>query len=131
MDTLKMINEELAIARQIDLDHLGQIADAGFLSIINLRSSDESSFCWDEADKVEALGLVHLHFPLIASSTDATTINQLLEEMQRLPKPVLIHCDNGLRSAAIALIYIATQHGTLLEQALKNAQQMGLFMTCQ
>lgn len=49
------------------------------------------------------------HDLAIAGQIDLEQLPQIvLQEIRCLPKPVLVHCDNAIRSAAIALMHIAT-----------------------
>ena len=63
METVRKINDELAIAGQITLEQLPQIAQSGFKSVLNLRSPEENGFLNSEQEKVEALGLSYINIP--------------------------------------------------------------------
>ncbi|MEH2435161.1 MAG: sulfur transferase domain-containing protein [Nostoc sp.] len=57
MNIVRKINDELAIAGQITLDQLKQIADEGYKFVLNLRLSDETGLLANEQEKTEVLGL--------------------------------------------------------------------------
>ncbi|MHC5769509.1 MAG: hypothetical protein ACYTXI_28655 [Nostoc sp.] len=52
MEIVRKINDELAIAGQITLEQLPQVAQEGFKSVINLRSPDEQGFLNSERKKL-------------------------------------------------------------------------------
>lgn len=127
MQLIRKINDDLAIAGQIDVTQLTQITQDGFHAVLNLRSPQEPGFIADEQLKAEGLGLEYVNIPLdIEQINDQITI-LILQRISNLPKPILVHCDNAVRSAAIALMHIATRQGATLEEAFKQAKQLGLF----
>lgn len=126
MNTIRAINDDMAIAGQIDWEQLKHLAVEGFQSVLNLRSPDESDFWVDEQEKVEFLNLNYANFPLRLGEIDLETSARLLQYLNHLPKPVLVHCDSAMRSAAIALMWVATRQGISLEKTLEQARQFGL-----
>ncbi|QZZ22957.1 dual specificity protein phosphatase family protein [Leptothermofonsia sichuanensis E412] len=127
MERIRKINDDLAIAGQIALEQLPQIVQTGFRSVLNLRSPQETGFLANEQQSVERWQLEYVNFPLEGECLDVWTATQVLNQISSLPKPVLVHCDNAVRSAAIVLMHIATSQGATLDQALNQAQQLGLF----
>ncbi|MBH8554387.1 hypothetical protein I8751_18850 [Nostocaceae cyanobacterium CENA357] len=126
MNTIRKINNELAIAGQITPDQLQQIADDGYKSVLNLRSLDEKDLLEDEQDKVEFLGLFYVSLPIKSEEINHQAALQVFKIIAELPKPVLIHCDNSIRSAAIVLLYIATKQGITFETAFQQTIKLGL-----
>lgn len=51
---------------------------------------------------------------------------QALQAIERLLKPLLIHCSAGGRASSAALIALATQEGLSREQVLQKVQALGL-----
>ncbi|MCC5636376.1 hypothetical protein LC593_10995 [Nostoc sp. CHAB 5844] len=126
MVTVRKINNELAIAGQITLDQLKQLADDGYKSVLNLRSPDEKTLLDNEQEKVELLGLQYINFPTNLEKMNHQTALNLFQIINQLSKPTLIHCDDSIRSAAIILLYIATKQGIDFEQALQQTINLGL-----
>lgn len=124
---IRKINDDLAIAGQISLEQLPQIVQDGFLSVLNLRSPQEKGFLATEHQTAERLGLHYSNLPLQLEAINNENTNDVLQEIDLLPKPVLVHCDSALRAAGIAFIHIATRQGVSLEQAFTKAQNLGLF----
>ncbi len=120
---IRNINEELAIAGQIALNQLRQIARAGYQTVLNLRSPHEDGFLESEQSLAELLGLRYIHIPTQVLAFDLELARQILQHIAELPKPILLHCDTGARSAAIAAMHVTVQQGTPLEQAFERAIQ--------
>lgn len=126
MNPVKKINQELAIAGQISLEQLQQLADEGYQTILNLRSPDEIGFSKNEAQKTEYLGLHYLNIPTQGAGMNSEIALVILQRMAMLPKPILLHCDTGMRAAAIAFMDIALKQGIAPDQAFQQATQFGL-----
>ncbi|MCM0593577.1 MAG: sulfur transferase domain-containing protein [Gloeotrichia echinulata IR180] len=126
MDMVRKINGDLAIAGQITADQFTQIADDGYRSVLNLRSPDETGFLAHEQEKIECLGLHYVHFPIKAEEINHQIAIQVFQTITELPKPVIIHCDNAIRSAAIMLLYIANKQGIEFEKAFQRTINLGL-----
>jgi len=126
MQVVRKINDELAIAGQIIPEQLPEIAEEGYKSVLNLRSPDEHGFLTNEQDKIEFLGLHYVNLPTKTEMINPEVVLRILKTINELPKPILIHCDNAMRSAAIVLMYIATKQGIPLEQTFQQATKLGL-----
>ncbi|NEU81038.1 sulfur transferase domain-containing protein [Nostoc sp. UIC 10630] len=126
MNIVRKINDQLAIAGQITLDQLKQIADEGYKSVLNLRLPDETGLLADEQEKTEFLGLYYVNFPTKTEDINHQSMLQIYKTIAELPKPTLIHCDNSIRSAAIVLLYIAIKQGITFEKALQKVITLGL-----
>lgn len=125
VDNVKPVNESFAVAGQVTPEQLKQAAQEGFKSVLNVRSSDEQGFPNNEQQQVEALGLAYGHTPLKVDDVTIDQLTHILEELDQLPKPTLIHCAGGMRASAIALLSIANQEGLTAEEAIEKAQELG------
>ncbi|MEH2114209.1 beta-lactamase hydrolase domain-containing protein [Nostoc sp.] len=126
VNIVRKINDELAIAGQITLEQLQQIGDEGYRSVVNLRLPDETGFLANEQEKTDLLGLYYVNFPTRPEDINHQSTLQIYQTITELPKPILIHCDNSIRSAAIALLYIALKQGIAFEKALQKVINIGL-----
>ncbi|MGH1394112.1 MAG: hypothetical protein ACRAVC_08755 [Trichormus sp.] len=126
MDIIRKINHELSVAGQITLEQFPQLLADGYKSILNLRSPDEKGWLDDEKDKLELLGFRYLNLPTKVDEINCKTTLKVLQIINELPKPALIHCDNSIRSAVIALLYIATKQGITFEKAVELTTNLGL-----
>lgn len=126
MDTIKKINNELAIAGQIAPEELKKLADAGYKSVLNLRSPDEQGFQDSEQLYTQLLGLHYANLPTKLTEINPQMALQVFQKIAEMPKPTLIHCDSAVRAIAMVLMYIATKQGMSLEEAFKQAENLGL-----
>lgn len=126
VDNIKKISDEFSAAGQISPEDLQQVAQAGFKSVLNLRSPDESGVLSDEQQKAEAAGLAYANAPLSNATPELEQVNQALQELEDLPKPVLIHCGAGLRAGAVALIANAIHDNLSLDEITTKSQELGI-----
>lgn len=125
MDVVRKINHELAIAGQITPQQFQLIADDGYKSVINLRSPDEIDLLEHEQEKIEFLGLSYVHYPTKIEEINHRCALEIFQIINALPKPILIHCDNAIRSSAIVFLYIANKQGINWEKAWQRALDLG------
>lgn len=126
MNLTRKINNELTIAGQISSDLLQQLAEEGYKTILNLRSPTEPGFLNDEQEKTENLGLCYVNIPTQVEVISLDRITEILQQVAVLPKPILLHCDTGMRAAAVAFMQVALKQGIAPEKAFNQATQFGL-----
>lgn len=126
METIRKINDELAIAGQIAPEQFLQLAHEGVRSILNLRSPKETGFLPEEESKTRQLALDYVNLPMTLDNISDEILLTTFKQISELPKPMLVHCDTGIRSALVVLMYIAMQHGATPRQAFHQAQNLGL-----
>lgn len=126
MDMVRKITNELAIAGQLTFDELQQLAEEGYRSVVNLRSSDESGFLDGEQKKIECSGLRYINIPIQADDLNLNNVFSVIQELDQLPKPMLVHCDNGIRSSIVVLMQIAIGQGIRAEDALQKVAELGV-----
>jgi uncharacterized protein (TIGR01244 family) len=126
INIVRKINQDLAISGQITPDQLQQLADDGYKSVLNLCFSDEPSFWQHEQEKSQLLGLSYINLPTKIANLTHPAANHIFQVIRELPKPLLIHCDNSKRSAAIVLLYISTKQGIAFEQVWQKTINLDL-----
>lgn len=126
MNTVRRITNDLAIAGQPTLDKLPQLVEEGYRSIVNLRSPEEAGFWSDEQLQMEQLGLRYVNYPVLLSHLTPESGLWLIQQISDLPKPMLVHCDTGIRSSVIALMQIAVKQGMRTEDAFQKVTKLGL-----
>ncbi len=94
--------------------------------MLNLRSPGEAGYLSDEQQQSEAARLQYASVPLTPSEPNQELVEKALQEIENLPKPVLIHCGAGARAGAIALIATAVQDNLTYEQIVQQAQELEL-----
>lgn len=127
MELVRKINDELAIAEAVTLEQWQQIVEAGFQSVLNLRSQ-QMPLSSAEQEHVEELGLSYFNLPTDIN-IDAISVEialRLLQQIDELPKPTLV-CNNATLAAAIVLMHIAMRQGETLHEAFQRAEKFGLF----
>ncbi len=123
---IHVINHELSVAGELSPEQLQQASQQGFKSVINLRMPKEKGFLSDEPQIVESLGMNYAHIPVNPSALSGELIAQVSEQIDHLPKPILMHCSLGLRSAGIGLLRAGIGHGISVEAFFQQAEAMGL-----
>ncbi|MEH2193287.1 MAG: sulfur transferase domain-containing protein [Nostoc sp.] len=126
MSNTKKVNDDLSAAGQLTPEELKQAAQEGFKSVLNLRSPDEAGFLSDEQQQAQAAGLQYANIPLKASEPNQELTEAAIQEIENLPKPILIHCAAGARAGGIALIANAISEGLTHEEISQKAQELGL-----
>jgi uncharacterized protein (TIGR01244 family) len=126
MDTVRKITNELAIAGQPTLDELQQLAAEGYRSVVNLRSPDEIGFLGGEQQKAEYLELSYANIPIQLKNLNLNDVLSVIQQLIGMPKPMLIHCDSGIRSSIIVLLQIATEQGMRAEDAFQKVANLDL-----
>lgn len=110
------VNDDICRSGQPSADEMAFLAASeGIRSVLNLRDNH------DDADEVGALDLVRFDIPLSAGSITEDDLVQILQTVQRAPKPVLIHCWHGSdrTGAAVAACRIVFD-GWTVEQAVSE-----------
>ncbi|MFN6481671.1 MULTISPECIES: beta-lactamase hydrolase domain-containing protein [unclassified Nostoc] len=126
MSNTKKVSDDLSAAGQLTSEELKQLAKEGFKSVLNLRSPDEAGFLTDEQQQAQAAGLQYANIPLKPSEANQEQTELAIQEIENLPKPILIHCAAGARAGGIALIANAISEGLTYEQISQKAQELGL-----
>ncbi|MEH2306422.1 beta-lactamase hydrolase domain-containing protein [Nostoc sp.] len=126
MSNTKKVSEDLSAAGQPTPEELKQAAQEGFKSVLNLRFPDEPGFLGDEQQQAQAAGLQYANIPLKPSEANQELIDAAIQEIENLPKPILIHCAAGARAGGIALISNAISEGLTYEEISQKVQELGL-----
>lgn len=120
--------DDLLIGGQPEEEHLGEAAEAGYRTVVNLRPDDELPdwYSWDLIE--EQLGMRYFHIP-VAGADDITQENaqelaSILDEGDNFP--ILMHCSSGNRVGALfaARAYFLADED--VEQALEVGRASGL-----
>ena len=119
------LNDAITVTGQLTEEQLKQAVQEGFRSVLNLCAPEEESVLPGEKEKAEGVGLVYVNIPVrkAAISDDLTT--RVLSEIDRLPKPVLLHCASGMRASAMGFMHGATRQGLSAEKAMEQAHALG------
>lgn len=116
--------EGLLAGGQPSVEQLEALKEAGYVSVINLRTDGEGGTGQAE---VEELGLTYLALPITGaeglSEENARAFAALLEEAER---PAVVHCGSGNRVGALFALKAFYVDGASAEEALAYGRQSGL-----
>jgi uncharacterized protein (TIGR01244 family) len=118
-------DEEIAFAGQPPEEVFAKLKDAGFQTILSLRSPEEINF--DEKKAVEAHGMTFVNIPITSSTITDDKVAQFSRVVSDPEnKPLLIHCGAASRVGGMWYIYRALFDKAPEEQSLEEALARGL-----
>ena len=96
------MSDQVGFAGQIAAEHIGQVVEKGFKSIINNRPDMEGGPDQPTSAQIEevarAAGLDYVHQPVVAGQISELDVRAFANHFNELPKPVLMFCRTGNRS---------------------------------
>jgi uncharacterized protein (TIGR01244 family) len=126
MSDTKKISDNFSATGQVTPEQLQQAAAEGFKSVLNLRSPHEPGFLEDEQEKAQIVGLEYANVPLLPPDEHQNLTEEAIQQIENLPKPILLHCGAGGRATGIALIATAIQENLTYEQIVQKAAELHL-----
>jgi len=125
IDGFTVAEPGVALSGQPDEELLHAARDAGYLTVVNLRTVEEGAA--GEALLVSALGIHHVHIPVegpLVTKSAAAALAETLNSPER--RPVLIHCASGQRAAGLYALYLVHHRDVPLHDALDRGAELGL-----
>ena len=118
--------ESVATAGQPNEEHLRRLAEAGYKTIIDLRTLEENRGL-DEKEAIRETGMRYVNIPVDHEKVEDETFERF-RELVRNPacRPVLVHCSSANRVGALLVPYLVLDEGKTREEALEIARQVGL-----
>lgn len=117
---------DFLLASQPAKEDFALIKECGVRTVLNLREKSEMD--WDEAEVVKGLGLEYANVPFKSPETLTDEVfaatRKLLSDKKK--RPILVHCASANRVGAIWLAHRVLDDGKSYEDALKEAQTVGL-----
>ena len=96
------MSENVGFAGQIGAEHVSQVVEKGFKSIINNRPDLEGGPAQPTSADIEAAaraaGLEYVYQPVIPGQPTEADVRAFADQFNALPKPVLMFCRTGNRS---------------------------------
>ena len=96
------MSENVGFAGQIGPEHVSQVVDKGFKSIINNRPDFEGGPEQPTSAQMEQAareaGLDYVYQPVIPGQMSELDVRTFAQHYNELPKPVLMFCRTGNRS---------------------------------
>lgn len=120
------VNERVCTGGQPTLAHLEKLKAEGVTAVINLRPQSEHAAAAEEA-KAKELGLRYFTIPVVylqPQPEQATEFLKLTDELKG--EHVFIHCAAAIRVGAFWMIRRVLRDGWSYEQALAEANKIGL-----
>jgi uncharacterized protein (TIGR01244 family) len=112
---------------QPDLNGIKQMAEKGYKTIINIRTSGEEYDLAGEEKQALQLGLRYYIVPFGGQEpqeAQALAFNSLLSALKG--EKVFIHCGSGNRVGSLLMIYFALEGGMAMDKAEQEARKAGL-----
>nr|ACG26919.1 hypothetical protein [Zea mays] len=114
------ITKDLLYASQPDAESLKQTKEQkGIASVLNLRDTEEQTFMKEEGDVAQQLGLQYKNVCVKSLGELKNAASQIIEAIETMPKPILIHCIQGQRAAVGGLLVEAKKQKMSYEQILE------------
>ena len=125
---IKKVNDEISVAAfDPDENSFKTFADKGFKSVINLQTEDEDQNVSQEKEKELAKdnNLKYRHIGVSKDNLSEAMVDDFRQELETLPKPIVVHCKSGKRSGAFVMMHIGCQKDMSGEEVIKQAEEMG------
>jgi len=112
------ISDTLGTSGQPAAGQFPAIREAGYEVVINLALTTSSNAVPGEAEIVTALGMEHVHIPVIWESPTPADLDRFFEAMDRTQgRRVFVHCAMNMRVSAFVLLYRVIRQGLPPETA--------------
>ena len=96
------MSEIVGFSGQIAPEHVSQIVEKGFKSVVNNRpdmeGGPEQPTSTQIEETVRGAGLEYVYQPVIAGQITEADVHAFADHFNALPKPVLMFCRTGNRS---------------------------------
>lgn len=118
--------EGVLFSGQPDEAQLGALAEAGYRSILDLRTAEEDRG-FDEPATARALGLSYLSLPVSGNTLqDPGIVKRFIQAFRDAERPVLVHCASSNRVGALYYAYLVKEKELPQQEALERARGYGL-----
>ena len=102
---IQPISPDVCVAPQLTPEAMAQAAAAGFRSVVNNRPDFEEGADQPTSQQIEAAahaaGLQYRHLPVSGAYQSPEDAAQMAALLQELPRPILMFCRSGARSAKL------------------------------
>lgn len=118
--------EGVATAGQPDAEHLRNLAEAGYKTIIDLRAVGEDRGL-DEEETVREAGMKYVNTPVGHETVEEETFERFRELMtDPSRRPALVHCSSANRVGALLIPYLFLDEKKSREEAVEIGEEVGL-----
>lgn len=99
--SIQVINDNFAVAPQLDADDMTELANAGYKSVIINRPDFEGGPDQPASDDVikaaRAAGLNIEYQPVVSGAMTQDDVARFAQLLEQLPQPVVAYCRTGTR----------------------------------
>lgn len=104
-----------------------KLAQNGYRSVLNLRTTSEGVDLKREQELVEKAGMRYINIPVVPASPKPEQVTEFFNAIQnRANQPMLIHCATANRVGAFWVIYRVLKQGWSEDKAMEEATKIGL-----
>lgn len=122
---IQKINANIYISGQLSESQFRVMLGTPLQSVLCLRCEHESGFRVEECQQAVTSGVAYSHWPVAADALTYEMITQILQEIDRLPKPVLISCRSAFRAGFIVLLYLSKCNRLTLRETQSLRERLG------
>ena len=119
--------EYVATAGQPEEEHLKRLAEAGYKTVVDLRTLVETPHPDEWGKVVRRAGMEYVNIPVGHENIDDETFDRfrgLTREGGH--RPLLVHCSSANRVGALLIPYLILEEGAAPEKAREIAAEAGL-----
>jgi uncharacterized protein (TIGR01244 family) len=118
---------DVATASQPEKEHLKRLADAGYKTVVDLRTPEECPSPDEWGIAVRRAGLEYVNIPVGHEDIDDRIFDRFRQLMHDPEcRPTLIHCASANRVGALLLPFLVLDEGMTTEGAREIAAEVGL-----
>ena len=119
--------EYLATAGQPEEVHLKRLAEAGYRTVVDLRTPGETPRPDEWGKVVRRAGMEYVNIPVGHKDIDNVTFDRFRELIRDGGRrPVLVHCSSANRVGALLIPYLILEEDMAPEMAREIAAEVGL-----
>ena len=119
--------DDVTTAGQPEEEHLKRLAEAGYKTVVDLRTPEECPPPDEWGIAVRRAGLEYVNIPVGHEDIDERTFDRFRQLMQDPEcRPVLVHCVSANRVGALLIPFLVLDEGKTTDDAREIAAEVGL-----
>jgi len=119
------VTDQISIAGQISESQIAELPNSDFVAVLNVRVETEDGAIPDEQLQVESLGIPYMNLPMTTATLDVALLDRVLDQIEGLPKPLLVHCSTGFRASFAVMMYQIAREGMPIDEAKAQYLELG------
>jgi len=130
---IKTIDPNMAIAERLTFEQLERLTQDEFKSILHLiiSNGDIPDSEWQRTEDIALHCIADITSKKIRYKAEVITdemFTEISNQIDKLPKPVLIHVNHALHALVFLLKYLIVQQEKMLNEANASAQKIKLLL---